>query len=170
MNDATVEKLGEFMATNPWGVLAYRDELHGLLKSMDREGQEGARAFYLQGYDANQSYTFDRIGRGTVRIERVCIAMLGGIQPGKIQSYVRDAVAGGAGDDGLLQRFGLTVWPDITKEFKNVDQWPDTQAKQQAGDVFDRLAAIEVDGEPRVWRFDDQAQALFDEWRVPFET
>lgn len=170
VNDATVEKLGEFMATNPWGFLAYRDEIHGLLKGMDREGQEGARAFYLQGYDGNQGYTFDRIGRGTVRIERVCIAMLGGIQPGKIQSYVRDAVAGGAGDDGLLQRFGLTVWPDITTVFKNVDQWPDTQAKQQAGDVFDRLAAIEVNGEPRVWRFDDQAQALFDEWRVPFET
>ncbi len=170
VNDATVEKLGEFMAVNPWGFMAYRDEIHGLLKGMDREGQEGARAFYLQGYDGNQGYTFDRIGRGTVRIERVCIAMLGGIQPGKIQSYVRDAVAGGAGDDGLLQRFGLTVWPDITTTFKNVDQWPDTQAKQEAADVFDRLAAIEVDGEPRVWRFDDHAQALFDEWRVPFET
>ena len=34
---------------------------------------------------------------------------LGGIQPGKVQSYVRDAVAGGASDDGLLQRFGLAV-------------------------------------------------------------
>ncbi|WP_162567557.1 YfjI family protein [Variovorax sp. SRS16] len=169
VNDATVEKLGEFMSVNPWGFMAYRDEIHGLLKSMDREGQEGARAFYLQGYDGNQSYTFDRIGRGTVRIERVCLAMLGGIQPGRIQSYVRDAVSGGAGDDGLLQRFGLTVWPDTDGNFKNVDQWPDTPAKQKAGDVFDRLAAIETPDEPTVWRFDDEAQAIFNEWREQFE-
>ncbi|MFM9427332.1 hypothetical protein RCH10_003788 [Variovorax sp. GrIS 2.14] len=167
-NDTTVEKLGELMSVNPWGFLAYRDEIHGLLKSMDREGQEGARAFYLQGYDGNQSYTFDRIGRGTVRIERVCIAMLGGIQPGRIQSYVRDAVAGGSGDDGLLQRFGLTVWPDLPPGFKNVDQWPDMEAKQRAYDVFDHLAAIEVT-EPRVWRYDDIAQGLFNNWREEFE-
>ena len=169
VNDATVEKLGELMNVNPWGFMAYRDEIHGLLKSMDREGQEGARAFYLQGYDGNQAYTFDRIGRGTVRIERVCLAMLGGIQPGRIQSYVRDAVSGGAGDDGLLQRFGLTVWPDITGDFVNVDQWPDTPAKQKASDVFDRLGQLETNGEPQVWRFDEQAQAIFNDWREEFE-
>ncbi|MEJ8821519.1 YfjI family protein [Variovorax humicola] len=169
VNDATVEKLGDLMSSNPWGFLAYRDEIHGLLKGMDREGQEGARAFYLQAYDGNQGYTFDRIGRGTVRIPRVCLSMLGGIQPGRIQSYVRDAVSGGAGDDGLLQRFGLTVWPDVSGDFKNVDQWPDTPAKQMAGDVFDRLGAIGTTGEPRIWRFDPPAQGLFNEWREPFE-
>ncbi|WP_296727782.1 YfjI family protein [Variovorax sp.] len=169
VNDATVEKLGEFMSANPWGFLAYRDEIHGLLKGMDREGQEGARAFYLQAYDGNQPYTFDRIGRGTVRIERVCLSMLGGIQPGRIQSYVRDAVSGGAGDDGLLQRFGLTVWPDIDGSFINVDQWPDSPARQKAHDVFERISAIEIGGEPRVWKFDQPAQAAFNEWRQNFE-
>jgi putative DNA primase/helicase len=44
--------------------------------------------------------------------------MVGGIQPGRIQGYVRDAVSGGSGDDGLLQRFGLIVErdPDGTGE------------------------------------------------------
>lgn len=140
VNDATVEKLGELLTENPWGILTYRDELHGLLTSMDRQGQEGARAFYLQAYDGNQGYTFDRIGRGVTRIERVCMAMLGGIQPGKVQSYVRDAVSGGASDDGLLQRFSLAVWPDIEADFQRVDRWPDTPAKQQAWAVFERLA------------------------------
>ena len=45
VNDATVEKLGELLEVNPWGTLSYRDEIHGLLCSMDRQGQEGARAF-----------------------------------------------------------------------------------------------------------------------------
>jgi putative DNA primase/helicase len=172
VNDATVEKLGELLEVNPWGVMAYRDELYSLLTSLDRPGQEGSRGFYLQAYDGDKGYTFDRIGRGTHYIPRVCLAMLGGTQPGKIQQYVRDAVTGGSGDDGLLQRIGLTVWPDIAGEFKYVDQWPDTPAKQTAWEVFERLAQLQPanDNEPVIWRFSDLAQALFVEWLVPFET
>ena len=172
VNDATVEKLGELMQQNPWGTLSYRDELYGLLTGLDKPGQEGARAFMLQSYDGNQGYTFDRIGRGTVHIPRVCLAMIGGIQPGRIQEYVRGAVAGGSADDGLLQRFGLAVWPDSAGEFIHVDQWPDTPAKQTAWAVFERLAALQPasESEPVIWRFDAAAQALFVEWQVPFET
>ena len=171
VNDATVEKLGELMMVNPWGTLSYRDELHGLLTGMDKQGQEGSRAFYLQSYDGNQGYTFDRIARGTVRIPRVCLSMLGGIQPGRLQGYVRGAVAGGSADDGLLQRFGMFVWPDTTGEYVHVDQWPDTQAKQIAFAVFERLAQLqpENDTDPTVWSFDAEAQTLFIEWRTPFE-
>lgn len=171
LNDTTVEKLGEILEVHPWGTLAYRDELHGLLCSLDREGQEGSRGFYLQAFDGNQSYTYDRIGRGTHYIPRVCLALLGGIQPGKVQSYVREAVAGGAGDDGLLQRFGLAVWPDVAREFVKVDRWPETAARQQAWTVFERLNQLQpANDEPHVWRFTPEAQALFWEWLLPFET
>jgi putative DNA primase/helicase len=171
INDATVEKLGELLTHNAWGTLSYRDELYGLLTGLDKPGQEGSRAFYLQSYDGNQGYTFDRIGRGTVHIPRVCLAMIGGIQPGRIQEYVRGAVAGGSADDGLLQRFGLAVWPDTTGDYVHVDQWPDTPAKQTAWAVFERLAMLQAanDEEPVVWRFDEAAQALFVEWLIPFE-
>jgi len=172
VNDATVEKLGELLQQNPWGTLSYRDELYGLLTKLDTAGQEGSRTFYLTSYDGNQGYTFDRIMRGTVHIPRVCLAMIGGIQPGRIQEYVRGAVAGGSADDGLLQRFGLTVWPDIDKEFVHVDQWPDTPAKQAAWAVFERLAALMPASEDDsiVWRFTPEAQAHFVEWLVPFES
>lgn len=171
VNDATVEKLGELLTANPWGTLSYRDELYGLLTGMDKQGQEGSRAFYLQSYDGNQGYTFDRILRGTVHIHRVCLAMIGGIQPGRIQEYVRGAVSGGSADDGLLQRFGLAVWPDTNGEFVHVDQWPDTPAKQAAWAVFERLAHLQPasESDPVIWRFSDAAQALFVEWRTPFE-
>lgn len=171
VNDATVEKLGELMQQNEWGILAFRDELYGLLTGLDKQGQEGARAFYLQSYDGNQGYTFDRIMRGTVHIQRVCLSLLGGIQPGKIQEYVRSAMAGGSADDGLLQRFGLTVWPDANADFIHVDQWPDTPAKQAAWAVFERLAQFQPAGDtdPVVWRFSPVAQAAFVEWLVPFE-
>lgn len=172
VNDATVEKLADMLTVNEWGLLVYRDEIHGLLCSMDRAGQEGARGFYLTGYDGNQGHAVDRIGRGESYVPRVCLAMLGGIQPGKLQSYVREAVAGGAGDDGLLQRFGLAVWPDVNRDFVYVDRWPDTPAKQAAWAVFERLNAMlpASETEPQEWRFSPEAQALFVEWLEPFET
>jgi putative DNA primase/helicase len=171
VNDATVEKLGEILEENPWGTMSYRDEIHGLLCSMDRQGQEGARAFYLQAYDGNQGYTVDRIGRGTHHIPRLCLGMLGGIQPGKVQSYVREAVAGGSGDDGLLQRFGLAVWPDITREWQRVDKWPDSSSRHEAYAVFQRLHQLQPvsDSDPQEWRFSPEAQAAYWEWAEPFE-
>lgn len=172
VNDSTVEALADLLVENPWGLLVYRDEVHGLLCSMDRQGQEGARGFYLTGYDGNQGHAVDRIGRGHSYVHRVCMAMLGGIQPGKVQAYVREAVNGGAGDDGLLQRFGLAVWPDVEREFKLVDRWPDTPAKQAAWAVFERLNGLlpATDDDPQEWRFSPEAQAIFYEWLIPFET
>ena len=177
VNDTTVEALGEILIENPNGVLCYRDELHGLLRSLDKEGQEGARAFYLQAYDGNQGYTFDRITRGrNLHIPAVCASMLGGIQPGKLQSYIHHAVKGGAGDDGLLQRFGLLVWPDINPAWRNVDRQPDANAKSEALKTLSRLDALQCStdietGEttPTEYRFTPEAQAEFDEWRESFE-
>lgn len=178
VTDASVEALGEILIENPWGALTYRDELNGLLRGLDKEGQEGARAFYLQGYDGNQGYTFDRIGRGrNLHIPAVCLSLLGGIQPGKLQAYIHDALSGGAADDGLLQRFGLLVWPDVGREWRNVDRYPDTTAKNAAFETFQRLDAMlpgtdPETGEPApaVYRFSPEAQAEFDDWRHDFET
>lgn len=172
VNDSSVEKLADLLTYNTWGLLVFRDELHGLIAGMDKAGQEGSRGFYLTAYDGNQGYAVDRILRGESYVPRVCLAMLGGMQPGKLQAYVREAVAGGAGDDGLLQRFGLAVWPDVTTEFCKVDQWPDASAKQTAWAVFDRLAVLQPanDDDPVEWRFSPAAQALFWEWALPFET
>lgn len=171
VNDATVEKLGEVMQKNEWGTLVYRDELYGLLISLDRAGQEGSRSFYLTSYDGNQSYTFDRIMRGTVHLPRLCLAMIGGIQPGRIQEYVRGAVTGGNADDGLLQRFSITVWPDVARAYVHVDQKPDLVARESAASIFNRLAEMLPDdaGLPAVWRFTPDAQALFVNWLVEFE-
>ena len=80
-------------------------------------------------------------------------------------------MAGGSADDGLLQRFGLAVWPDTDEKFIHVDQFPDESAKQAAWSVFERLKALQPasETEPHVWRFDNAAQALFVEWLIPFE-
>ncbi|RLB81908.1 MAG: hypothetical protein DRH24_08540 [Deltaproteobacteria bacterium] len=184
VNDTTFQALGELLRQNPNGLLAHRDELVSLLKSLDREDHVEARGFYLTAWNGNSAYTFDRIGRGmNLHIPAVCLSMLGGTQPGRLSEYVRHAVKGGAADDGLIQRFGLLVWPDINGTWNNVDRWPDNDAKKKAYDIFHYLNKLKPedvhaqqdndhDDKPEgvpFLRFNDSAQELFLEWRTILE-
>ena len=88
--------------------------------------------------------------------------MLGSIQPGKLQSYVRDAVNGGTGDDGLLQRFGLAVWPDNSLPIPRIYQYPDEDARAMAFEVFSRLSNLS--NVQQVKRFTTEAQEIYWDW------
>lgn len=162
VNDATVEKLGELLNENPNGLLLARDELGGWLATMQTEDGAVGRAFYLECFDGNGSFTYDRIGRGRVFIESCCLALIGGIQPSRIAPLVRGAVTGEL-DDGLVQRLQLAVWPDDNNSWSLVDRWPDKAAKERVDAVFDRLDGLP--DEPRkALRFSQEAQELFNEW------
>ena len=178
VNDSTIEKLGEILNQNPPGVLLFRDELIGFLRSLDKEGHECDRAFFLEAWAGDGSFVYDRIGRGTVHIESVTLSILGSIQPGPLSQYLRGTLSGGTGDDGLLQRFQLLVYPDVTKHWRNVDRWPKTEEKNRAFEIFKRLdqldpqivhAEPDEDG-PAYLRFSDEAQGFFDEWRTELES
>lgn len=173
VNDGTIEKIGELLNANPRGLVQFRDELAGWLASMDREGREGDRAFWLECWNGTGSFTTDRIGRGTVRIEACAMSILGGMQPGKLGEYVRGAVRGGFADDGLIQRFQLAVYPDLPTSWTYTDRTPDPAAERQAWETFKRLRRLDPDSigaEGAEWcdvpflHFDDEAQDLFIEW------
>ncbi len=174
VNDTTVERLQEILSENPNGVLQFRDELTGFLKQMHKPGHETDRAFYLEAWNGDGSFTSDRIGRGMTHIESACLSIIGSIQPGPLQHFFAGLAAGGGGDDGLLQRFQLLVYPDVPSTWENVDRVPDRNARKAAFDVFDRLRDIDIgqshtDGEPPYLRFTDAAQEVFDRWRAELE-
>lgn len=173
--DGTVEKIGELLNENPRGLLVNRDELIGWFRSLDRDGREGDRAFYLEAWNGNRGFTYDRIGRGTMDIAALCISIFGAITPGPLSSYVYQANRGGNGDDGLLQRFQVFVWPDAPAEWKNVDRFPDTVEKNRAWEIFRRLsgdipgAVQEADAAIPALRFSSGGQEVFDSWRHDLE-
>lgn len=173
VNDPTPEKLQVILAENPYGVAVLRDEAQGLLRSLDKPGREDARAFYIECWNGDGRFTVDRIGRGTLDVPACCVSILATIQPGPLQSYLFDAVNGGKGDDGLMPRFQLAVWPDVSADWRNVDRWPDTPARQQAFEVIESLADLEPftigaeqDDHNAVpfLRFAPDAQVAFNEW------
>lgn len=180
VNDATVQALSEVMAENPNGVILVRDELIGFLKSLDMESQQAARAFYLEAWDGTGSFESDRIGRGNTRVEAVCLSLVGTCQPGPLGEYLAQAIRGGIGDDGFMQRFQLAVWPDDPGQWLNVDRIPDSAARDTAFAVFDRLDefdAASIGAESDIFdakgipalRFDDAACERFVAWRVEHE-
>jgi len=178
INNATYEKLGEILYENPIGVMVEYDEIIGLLKQLEANGQEVARSFYLSGANGDTPCTFDRIARGTLHIPAVCLSIIGGIQPGVLAEYVRQAISGGSGADGLLQRFGLLVYPDISPQCHYIDRKPDSVARASLNKLVDYLDTFEPillraqydDFTPVPYlHFDDDAQVLYAKWSTELD-
>ncbi len=142
-NDATVEKLVELLQEScPNGILIHRDEMRGLFLSWEKDGHEGDRAFFLEGWKGDGTFTTDRISRGTNRVDGMCLSLVGTIQPGPLAQYVARTVRGGD-DDGLLQRFQLTVYPDVGSTYTDVDRLPNREARERAWVLYERLTKLD---------------------------
>lgn len=180
-NDSSYEALGELLIGNPTGILVERDEVVSLLKFLDAEENVTARGFYLTGWSGKQGYTFDRIGRGHRAVPAVCIGIIGNTQPAKIAEFIRRTNADGTGGDGLMQRFGLMVWPDPPTTWRNVDEYPNADAKEAASKLFERASKIDLNEALKIGaaqdkydplpylRFDADALKEFNAWRVTQE-
>jgi putative DNA primase/helicase len=175
--DVTVEKLGELLNENPEGLLILRDELTGWFRMLDRTGHEQDRAFYLEAWNGEGSFTFDRIGRGKTHVKNLTVSILGTIQPAMIEPYLRGALEG-YGDDGLIQRFQLLVYPETPKSYRYIDRLPNGRAA--ARESFRNLHSLtpESIGASRLTddagghcylKFDNEAQEFFQSWLTDLE-
>ena len=168
-NDATIEALHDLISENARGMLVFRDELVGLLKGWEKQGHEQDRAFYLEAWNGHGSFPLDRIGRGHVVCDNMCVSILGGTQPDKVRGYLYQARQE---NDGLLQRFQLLVYPDTPPYAGMVDEYPDAAARDTAFALFETLARADFDhlaetdpyGKIPHLRFADVAQTLFASW------
>jgi putative DNA primase/helicase len=113
LNDATEAKLGELLSRTRRGLILFRDELSGWLQQIELNHNKGTREFFLEGWAGTNSHTVDRIKRGELFIQNHVLSVLGGIQPGPLEAYIHQCHKGMTGDDGFMQRFQLSVWPDL---------------------------------------------------------
>lgn len=180
VNGPTWEKLHALLAENPGGLLLERDEMRGWFLDMAREENAEARSFWIKAWSGG-GFTVDRIGRGTVTAADMRVSIIGAIQPGPLAAVMRLSRSAG-GDDGLIERF-LVAWPDDPGPWRDVDRWPDGEARRRVNETFDRLAALTPEalhaerdmghdgtaqGLPYL-RLDDGAHDVFREWRTDLE-
>lgn len=173
-SDATIEKLAELLNENPRGILVDRDELVGLLAIFQKAGHEADRSFYLEGWNGNGKFIVDRIGRGTTIVEHLTLLVFGSIQPAKLQRYLHESLYG-LGNDGFLQRFQLSVYPDDNPAWSIVDREPDRAALEAVIDLVRKLAdcdfvllgaQLEEHRPTPFFRYSEDAQAVFNDWYV----
>ncbi|MDT7535380.1 YfjI family protein [Sphingobium sp. SA2] len=180
VNDATYQSLGDLLIENPNGLLVHRDEMLSLVRALDREENCEARGFYLTGWNGADSYTFDRIGRGkNLHIPSLTLSLIGSTQPGKIRDYVVQAVTGGSGDDGLLQRFQMMVWPDMAGQWKEADRYPDREGRDRSYAAFRHLDMLtpgacgaevdQFDSDKPFLRLAVDGLEVFRDWRTRLE-
>ena len=178
VHDSTYQALGVILSDNPRGILALADELSGLLQSLDTSGQEAARGFYLTGWGGSAGYSFDRIGRGSITLDRYCLSVFGGFQPDRIKAYVQLTQRGSSKNDGLLQRFQLLVWPDHVGNFKLIDRAPDKVAINKYHQAVISLpdkttksiqSARPLSNGSQLLHFSVSAQQAFNNWYVQNE-
>jgi hypothetical protein len=177
-NDSTVPKLGDMLVSNPQGLLVTRDELIGLLASWDKEGNEGDRAFYLEGWNGSSAFNIDRIGRGSLHVQNLCLSVFGGIQPELLERYLA-GMAASFDNDGRVQRFQVLVFPEPVP-WAWTDRYPVKGAREAVRGLFDRLAEFDplMDGAAPAndfvklphFAFDDEALEIFIEWSRELHT
>ncbi|HEY2470150.1 MAG TPA: YfjI family protein [Terracidiphilus sp.] len=165
--DATLESLHKLLGENRAGIFVLRDELTGWLTSLDKQGRESERSFYLECWNGDSSFTIDRIGRGSIYVESCCVSLFGGIQPSRLRQYFANAMQEGEDSDGLIQRFQLLIWPEKLPSWSYEDRRRDASAFKLAESAYRAIANINVDS-PRQMKFDDEAQAHFVGWLTRF--
>jgi len=175
VNDVTVEKLGELLAGNPRGLVTERDELIGLLAQMNAVGHENDRAFFLEAYNADGTYTFDRIGRGTTRVPSLSLSIVGSIQPEIVKPLIQKSIKT-AGGDGFLSRFQLPVLYDLGAAPRDEDRPVNQAAADRERTIYEYLQARAQQHlsnpdhvSPLGFHFDPDAQKHMDAWRIGIE-
>lgn len=158
VSDVTTEKLGELLLDNPRGLLWYSDELavwFATLQGYSKGDAGRGRGMALQAYEGG-SYTFDRIGRGSVHVPNWSYSLIGTTQPDKIAELVSKAP-----DDGLLQRFiivDITTRPPLPDHDRPADPRIERQYEEALRNVWntkpgDDGTVVQLSGEAKAdWR------------------
>ena len=105
LTDTTVEAMGQILEGNPRGLLLFRDELSAWFANLSVIQME--RSSHLARSLWRAILPIDRKSHDNpAMIERFLVAILGGVQPDRINDMLDGP------DDGLVPRF-LPYWPEV---------------------------------------------------------
>lgn len=102
VQDSTLEALHKMHVLNPRGILMYKDELIGFMQDMNKYRNGSDEAFWLESFN-NGSITINRAGADTMKLNNICINLIGTIQPDVLADVVSKQ-----GENGLIDRFLFT--------------------------------------------------------------
>lgn len=167
MDDATSEAIENQLAAQG-GRLIVAGAEGGLFDVMAGRYSGGASNLdvFLKGH-AGDSLRVDRVGRGSVVVDRCCLAMAYAVQPDVIRGLAGNKSFRGR---GLIGRFlyGLPK-SNLGNRLIDPEPIPDAVADRYE-QLIRRLSMIDAAGDrPRLLRLSDAAAAMFNNWRHEVE-
>jgi hypothetical protein len=151
-NNITSEALGGHLEHQDRGALYENDEVAGWVSQMEKYGKGGGaeRSFWAQAFNGGPM-TVDRVGRGTVFVQNLCVAFLGGIQPDRL-SEVTNLTS-----DGLLQR----LMPVMMRQAN----YPSEVPSEGPAEAYHHLVTFLLNLKPSGLRMDEGGLRAADEFR-----
>lgn len=154
VNDTTVEALALVEERAMRGLLVERDELTGLICSLERYSAGSDRPFYLEAWNGGP-FQLDRVKYGGKLIERHGFSIVGGIQPDRYRSLLTNA----GDDDGFAARL-LPFWPVPVKPARI----PEGTFHDEMDQALEHLAGLKFSDEGLNLTLAPDAFAAFDDW------
>lgn len=178
-NDITASKLIQFLADNPNGLMLFRDELTGWLRSLEAEYDKSARSFILELWKGAIAYEMARVDGREIQLTSGTLSIVGGLTPSKLQRYVTEAYSFD-NSDGFLQRF-LFSFPDFTRRAAKpteADYYAMQKGFAKANETLGRIADFDFQGKVKsangdtfhIVKFSADAQITVDQWKDETET
>jgi hypothetical protein len=155
LSDFTPEKLSETLQHNKKGVLIFRDELLGWIKSFDKYKKGGDQQMYLEFFNGD-AISVDRVSKGPIRVERPNVNILGGMQP----KVLKDMASNNRENDGFLARF-LFVYPQNLKPNIFTGKQIDTNHSQH----YDKLIQDLFTSADKTLKTTESQIEIYKEWQ-----
>lgn len=126
VSDTTTEALLSVHAKAPLGLLLYRDELGGWLRSFDqyKSGKGSDSQTWTEMYQGN-SCIIDRKTSGTLSVPRAAVSIVGGVQP----ELLRNALCGEHLYNGVASRVLFIAPPERPKQWNEEPISDETREK-----------------------------------------
>ena len=159
----TPEKIHIIHEYNPKGLIIFRDELSGFLKSLNKYRKGDDDEFFMELYNGD-SAPIDRVGRETVYVENPCVSITGGMTPGNIE----EIASGGKEENGFMQRF-IYAYPDTQELGDMPEEEQDLYILQAYKEAVYRLLDKQMQEDekklvPHLVKFSEEAKEIWRNW------
>src|SRR5262249_2593435 len=74
-----------------------------------------------------------------------CLSLIGSTQRGRLAAHLAHSLKGDRADDGLMQRFSMLVFPDVSEDWQMIDAKPDPEKRRIAYSAMEYLDQLTAD-------------------------
>ncbi len=161
-SDTTVEALVGILEDNPRGLLVYKDELAGWVRSMDQyKGGKGSDRQHWLSFWSGDEVVVDRKSRmgEPIIVAKPFVSLFGGIQPAMLGEL------GAGAEDGLMDRF-LFAYP-AQRQIRFTEDEISAKAEERYAALYDALVNLTLatdeygDPNPKPLKLTEEARSLF---------